>query len=321
MDLANNQDMPNYFRNKSTSSKFFFLLGIILISILVFSLGSSFIVEIIYGINLSDISATSPSLENVHYVNALKLMQLMNSFGLFIVPSFLFAFLFYDKALFFLKLSNRTALVFYLLVPVIMVSSVPLINFLAQLNLKMQLPEMLQTLEQWMKIQETSAEKITKAFLIAETLPVLLYNILLIAILPAIGEELLFRGILQNLFTTVWKNKHLGIWISAILFSALHMQFYGFVPRMMMGVLFGYLLVWTNSLWVPILAHFFNNATAVVSHHLMNKGKISRDMEEIGASDSDSLFLVSGAVALGLILYFIYSNRAEVLKKHPEISE
>ena len=89
----------------------------------------------------------------------------------------------------------------------------------------------------------------------------LLINMVMIGVIPAIGEEFLFRGALQKIFSEWTKNKHLGIWISAILFSAMHLQFYGFIPRMLLGALFGYTLLWTGSLWIPIFGHFVNNGT------------------------------------------------------------
>ena len=103
-------------------------------------------------------------------------------------------------------------------------------------------------IEKWMKDAEESAAEITKAFLDVKTIPGLVFNVFMIAFLPAVGEELLFRGIIQRIFTDMTKSHHWGIWISAILFSAMHFQFYGFVPRVLLGALFGYLLVWSGSI-------------------------------------------------------------------------
>ncbi len=173
----------------------------------------------------------------------------------------------------------------------------------------MQLPESLKFIEEWMKGSEKSAEKITKAFLEVSTLPELLFNVLLIAIIPAIGEELLFRGIIQKLCIDGAKNTHLGVWISAILFSAMHMQFFGFLPRMLMGALFGYLFVWTKNLWVPILAHFINNGVAVIISYMIFNGQIPKESENMGVKQDDFLFIIIGAITVGLLLFFIYENR------------
>ena len=144
---------------------------------------------------------------------------------------------------------------------------------------------------------------ITEAFLNVKTIPGLAFNIFMIAFLPAIGEELLFRGVIQRIFTNMTKNFHWGIWISAILFSALHMQFYGFVPRVLLGAIFGYLLVWSGSMWLPIVGHFLNNAFAVVGMYLINNNLLSPKLEEIG-SNSDSYYMA--LLSLVLIVVFMF---------------
>src|SRR5207344_1198984 len=98
-------------------------------------------------------------------------------------------------------------------------------------------------------------------------------NLFIIAFLPALGEELFFRGMMQKLFSQLTKNNHLAIIITSIIFSAIHLQFYGFLPRMVLGIFLGYLLVWSGSLWLPILAHFVNNASAVLFTFLDNQHK------------------------------------------------
>jgi hypothetical protein len=137
----------------------------------------------------------------------------------------------------------------------------------------------------------------------------------MIAFLPAIGEELLFRGVIQRIFTSWTRNQHWGIWISAILFSALHMQFYGFIPRVFLGVLFGYLLVWSGSIWLPIIAHFINNAVAVVAMYLIDKGLLSQEIEEIGTT-SDSYYMA--AVSLLLIVVFMLMIKRQNSEVNPE---
>jgi hypothetical protein len=129
------------------------------------------------------------------------------------------------------------------------------------------------------------------------------FNLVLVAIIPAIGEELVFRGVLQKLFGEWTKNKFMGIWISAILFSAMHLQFYGFIPRMLLGALLGYSLLWTGSIWIPILGHFVNNAFAVLLTYLEQRGKISSSIETLGTS-SDTRQVVLVSFVLVIILLF-----------------
>jgi membrane protease YdiL (CAAX protease family) len=149
---------------------------------------------------------------------------------------------------------------------------------------------------------------LTKKFLEIKSTPELMLNLVMIALIPALGEELLFRGIIQRIFTDWSKNVHAGIWISAALFSAMHMQFYGFIPRLLLGVLLGYMLVWSGSLWLPILAHFFNNASAVIAIFLYNRGSISMDPDKIGIEESDTGYLIAGTVIFLSLLYVFYKR-------------
>ena len=137
----------------------------------------------------------------------------------------------------------------------------------------------------------------------------------MVAVLPAIGEELLFRGIVQRMFVRITKNIHWGIWISAILFSAMHMQFYGFIPRMLLGALFGYLLVWSGSMWLPILGHFLNNGIAVVATFLIHNKQLSPEVETYG-STSDSYFaaVASFAIIVALLLMIKRNNSGNIIK-------
>jgi membrane protease YdiL (CAAX protease family) len=136
----------------------------------------------------------------------------------------------------------------------------------------------------------------------------------MVALLPAVGEEFLFRGVIQRSFTRMTKNHHHGIWISAFFFSALHMQFYGFLPRLLLGGLFGYLLVWSGSMWIPILAHFFNNAFAVISLYLIDNNLMNPEIENFG-SDSESFYytFISLALIVALVILFRNQNRGNTI--------
>ena len=195
----------------------------------------------------------------------------------------------------------------------LMLIALPAINLLSYLNQQLTLPEFLQPLEAWMKTQEENAALITEQFLNVRTFGGLIINLLLMALLPAVAEELTFRGVVQKLFqgTQALENQsskvpHLAIWCSAILFSAIHLQFYGFVPRMLMGALFGYMLVWTGSLWIPILMHFTNNAMAVLLYFIANlTGWDMEKVDTIGAKDT----LWLGVLCLLLTIVGIYAFR------------
>jgi hypothetical protein len=124
--------------------------------------------------------------------------------------------------------------------------------------------------------------------------------------MAALSEELFFRGVLQNVLIDCFKNKHVGVWVGAIIFSAFHLQFYGFLPRILMGAYLGYLLVWTGSLWPGIIAHFLNNGLAVYVAWLANKGVIDDRVEKVGENQTDWFYVLisAGMVIFSLILIY-----------------
>ncbi len=249
-------------------------------------------------------------------VDALKWVQLIQTTALFLLPPLLMAFLWTKQPLEWLKLKTETrdARGYGLWAIFLMLMALPAINLVGYFNQQMSLPAFLEPLEQWMKTAEANAAHLTEQFLSVTTFDGLIINILLMALLPAVSEELTFRGVLQRLFQTkgneVIRQKgnrvHIAIWCSAILFSAIHMQFYGFLPRMLMGALFGYALVWTGSLWIPILMHFTNNAMAVFLYFLaIRSGWDMNKVDTIGTNDT----LWLGVVSLVLTIIGIYAFR------------
>jgi len=229
--------------------------------------------------------------------------------GLFIIPPFILAYAFSKNALNYLQLNRNPFIYATIIVIITILVSLPIINYLAELNSRLKLPESLYKIEEWMLDKERIAEKITKTFLVVETLDGFLLNLFMISILPAIGEELLFRGILQRLLIDFFKSKHIGVLTGAIIFSAFHLQFYGFLPRMLLGLYLGYILLWGENIWLPIIAHLVNNATAVIYYYLITKKDISIDLENIGATTKTFWYVpISGALLIILIwmIYRIY---------------
>jgi hypothetical protein len=186
-----------------------------------------------------------------------------------------------------------------------MFASLPFINWMVSMNETMKLPGFLHGIEEWMKITEQEAAKLTEAFMDMPALGGFMFNMVMIGLLPSIGEEFLFRGVLQRLLREWLGSIHLAVFISAFLFSAMHMQFYGFFPRMMLGIMFGYLFYWSGSLWVPVFAHFINNGSAVIFSYLGQHGVLSGDYEDFGATENISLILLSG-LAVPVLLFLIY---------------
>lgn len=255
-------------------------------------------------------------------VSSLKWIQFFQSAAMFLLPPLCMAYLWSNQPLEWLKVKGEKELKGERLkvkgegvwAVVLMLVALPAINLLAHINEQMALPAFLEPLEAWMKTQEETAKNLTDQFMHVTTFGGLIINLLLMAVLPAISEELTFRGVLMNLFKVKGERlkvkgesvPHLAIWCSAILFSAIHLQFYGFVPRMLMGALFGYMLVWTGSLWTPILMHFTNNAMAVILYFVsLRAGWDIEMMDAIGTNDT----LWLGVVSMVITIVGIYAFR------------
>ena len=248
-------------------------------------------------------------------INTLKWIQLLQTISLFLLPSLILAYLCAKAPWNWLQLDNKVNWKLLLWAIGIMLVALPAINLMSHWNQQMVLPTWLSGVEEWMKNKEAEAEWLTKQFMSVTTISGLLVNLLLMAVLPALSEEITFRGVLQRLLSPKNSslnsqlstlNSHLSIWLTSIIFSAIHMQFYGFVPRMLMGALFGYMLVWTGSLWVPMLMHFVNNAMAVLLYFIANKA--NWDMDKIDAiGTGNTLWL--GIVSVILTIVGIYAFR------------
>lgn len=292
-----------------------FAAFVILVSFLTFMVLSLIAAVPLFGISSMMDIPTLGELNNPDSIRLLKYFQVVQSIGLFIIPPLILGWLFRGKIREYLYLDKGTTSASIFLVFVLIVATAPFINFIGELNMRMIFPDWLSGVENWMKDAEEKAAQLTEAFLNVDGFGGLLFNLFMIAFLPAIGEELLFRGVIQRIFTRMTKSHHWGIWISAILFSSLHLQFYGFVPRLLLGVMFGYLLVWSGTMWLPIVAHFLNNALAVIALYFVDNDLLSPKIEEFGAT-SESYYLA--AISLVLVLFFMFWIKKE--NKEKEIS-
>jgi len=294
--------ISNYFRESSPLMKIVLTLLFCLTGLLLFMFIGSIVVFSIYGsAALSYLSNPDPSTHEA--IVALKILQISQAIGLFIIPSFLLAYYFSTNPSKYLGF-NKINLNLVILVTVTIIVAFPAINLLASLNELVSLP-------QWMNEMEGKAQALTKTFMTVNGFGGLLVNFIMIAILPALGEELLFRGIIQKLFSEITGKVVWGIVISALLFSFMHLQFQGFLPRFALGVLFGFFYVWSGSLWLPIIAHFINNSIAIIGYTMIYKGDLSSEAENIGGL---SVMWPFGIMSLALVLMLLLKIRSEGLR-------
>ena len=256
--------MATVFRDLSPSRQLLFTGFVVVVVFLFTQLAAGLLAIPLFGLDKVMDMAGGLDFSDPESLHLLKYLQVFQSVGLFIVPSLIVAFLFSPDWANYLSLRKWPAGSGILFVILLIFVVNPFINFTGAVNAEMHFPEWMAGLETWMRNAEDTAEKLTNAFLETDQIGVLLFNLFMIAVLPALGEELLFRGVVQQIFSRMTRNHHWGIWLSAALFSALHLQFYGFIPRMLLGGIFGYLLVWSGSLWLPVLAHCINNAAVVI---------------------------------------------------------
>lgn len=192
------------------------------------------------------------------------------------------------------------------------VAALPMISLLAEWNKGVELPSFLASLEEMMREMEASATELTEQFLNTSSIGMMFVNLFVMALLPAVGEEMMFRGWLQRVLGRS-VNYHTAIWVSAFVFSAIHFQFYGFIPRMLIGAALGYLYCYTGSLWAPIVAHFTNNAAAVITAFMAYNGYTSIDFDLIGTGDTWYLSVASVAVCVALMVRLrITDNRVQI---------
>ena len=249
-------------------------------------------------------------------VAQLKTLQVLQTFAFFILPVLAASYLWSKRPLHWLRLDKGMTWQTAVLVVVMMLVFSPGINLLSAWNQQLVLPDWLGELEDWLQLRESEAMLLTERFARADTIPQLLMNLLIMAVLPAVAEELCFRGTCQGLFLDgtagpyykahLRAHTHEAIWVTAIVFSAIHFQFYGFVPRLLLGALLGYLLCYSGSLFVPILAHFTNNCVALVCFYIEGKGLVKADaLDSFGSGDTwwvGVLSLIVGGLLLWLVV-------------------
>lgn len=249
-----------------------------------------------------------------------RIVQGGSALGMFALPPFFLGLIEGDKFAY-IPRERPGTMALYLLTLLIVCFSGPISDFLGELNAKLTLPERWFGLETWMRQQEEQIGEVTLQLLRDTSLFGLLGNLVVIAAIAAIGEELLFRGALQTILLRWFRNPHLAIAVTAVIFSAIHMQFYGFLPRLYLGVIFGYLFFWSGNIWLPIFAHFINNAAVVVSVYVMQRRGHALDGMDYGFDIPDFVYFISFViVVLALRMVWLRTRRGGSLEGPETVS-
>lgn len=242
-------------------------------------------------------------------------MLTMQDILAFILPAVVTMAIIYRRPFHVMGLDRAPSWLAITIVIVFYVISLPAMNWLVEMNKAMSLPSWMAGIEQAMRTAEDSAAEVTQEMLNINSVGQLILCVLVVGVMAGLSEEMLFRGAMLRTMQDSRLGNHAVVWITAFLFSALHMQFYGFVPRMLLGVWLGYLFVWTGSLWVPIIAHTLNNSTVVLMSYLSNMGVLPEGFgDNLGLPAAGSFPWLAtcsliASIALAISVHVFYTSR------------
>ena len=284
-------------------------IGLAILHGALFTVVGMTISSVVFDIDLESMQDLNVNLSDPQSLNALMTLQILSTVGIFLMAAYMSAKLFSGNPNKYLSIDKVAHPKWFLAVMVLMGIALPLISFLGVVNAGIPFPDSMMGLKESFEASEESNQSFVNAFLSKEGTGALMLNLLMVAVLPAIGEEWMFRGVVQRLMVNWTKNIHWGIWIAAFVFSAFHFSFFGFLPRLILGAIFGYLLVWSKSMWVPVLAHFVNNAIAVFLAYYMGVDALVENPEGFGTGE-DWMFLVGSIMAFAGLVWIMYRWRA-----------
>lgn len=266
-----------------------------------------------------DVMTEMSAMTTEQHVHLMKYYQIVTQFAWFLVPALIFGSLVQKNVFEFFNMNQFPTLLFVVMGILIIFLSNPFNEWLVYQNNQLNLPPFLSDWETWMREAEEAAAIATNKFLEMDSFNEYLLNIFMIGVMAALGEELLFRGAAQPLMMKLFKNPHIGIWSVAIIFSIIHFQFYGFFARMFLGAILGYSYYFTKNLWIPIIAHFFNNSMAVTYVYLSKEPLYNTSQGIIEVENVNTLYalLSLSFVILGLFIMRYYATKSGI-KYHVE---
>jgi len=297
---------PNDWKNANSNYLLIILLFLCLMIASVLTSFGMLLAHEIWGYSLKELPELTSCLADRNVLRCMQMLQVFSSIGLFLLPPLVFFFITRLRNFSFRKLPSFSLSIVGIL---LMWSFLPLINFTAEWNAALELPSYFDSTMKWIQEKEDAANIVATGFLTMQGSLDLVLSLLLIAVIPAIGEELLFRGTVQPILQKKFKNHHVAIWVSAFIFSFIHFQFLGFLPRFFIGAFLGYLFYWSGSIWLSILVHFVNNATAVVMYYLFQHNYISYTSDELGTGNFVIIELVISILLVSLGLRYVYLKR------------
>ncbi len=230
---------------------------------------------------------------------------------LFITPAIATASIICCQPTRFLQIENHVGIKWFILSACILICSIPAMNCLINWNENIILPENMQGIVEMMRVSEENAKVMINTLVGGNSVSSLVITLMIVAVLAGFSEEIFFRGTIQRLLITGKTNAHVAIWITAFIFSAIHFQFFGFFPRLLLGAFFGYLMRWSGSLWPAVFAHVANNTAAGTSMWMELRQSTPPALTTIGseANMTDTIMVIVSVVMTSALIYICYKNR------------
>ena len=263
----------------------------------------------LFSVSFEEMFSTPGPDASTEQIGIIRFVQSVQQISLFIIPSFIIIKLISKKGESFTGIDIFPRISDIIPVLFLALLIIPITTFLGYLNSGIDLPAWLAGTEKWIGEMEKQADLLTGYLVNSSDVPTLLLNLAIMAVIPAIGEELFFRGLLQRLLGELIKSPHLAIWLVSIVFSSIHMQFYGFFPRLLLGLIFGYLYFWSRNIWMPIIMHFVNNAVPVILSFRSGTPEIAGSGREIYLKEIPPP--VIQMILVALILWYLRRSFAE----------
>lgn len=240
-------------------------------------------------------------------VDAMRWATVVQDILMFCTPPLLSAYIISRRPWRFLRLSTFPGIWQIVLAVAAMMASIPFMNAVIAWNESLTLPDSLASVEQWMRDSEIRASEATALLFGDYSVKSLFIGIALVGVLVGFSEEIFFRGGLQNILCHPGKKPHLAIWVTALVFSAVHVQFFGFFPRLLLGAFFGYMMYWSGSLWLAVICHALNNSMVVVSQWAVHNGvKAASSVETLGTDGGHWPFVAGSIVLTALAITALY---------------
>jgi membrane protease YdiL (CAAX protease family) len=308
-------------KEKYTFGEIIFQIGGLLLCFFfgyfIFGVGGLYLSAAIYGITINDLMSIYGDKPIDVAIQAGRLAQVFYSIGIFLVPAIIFPRLFMKATTgSFLANPKETNLKYYLFAILLYISFIPLLGLLIELNKNVHFPSFMSETESWMRGLEDKGEILTKNFLFMNDYNILVFNLIVMALIPAVTEEFFFRGLIQRLMY-LWTGKiHLSIIITGCIFSFIHFQFFGFVPRAVLGILLGYILYYSGDIKVSILVHFINNGSAVIASYILQRTEgVILPPDEILPMG----YIIGSIVIFAFIMFNYIKISDKIIKKSTEI--